>query len=68
MQEMVQEAVREGIILPRSDDEIATNIRSYIVARHGSNLKRGRSGSDLLVFFHAVSRFGMLCSCVCSAD
>ncbi len=33
MQEIVQEYVQNGVILPRSDDEIATNIRSYTVAR-----------------------------------
>ncbi len=33
MQEIVGEYVKEGIILPRSDDEIATNIRSYIIAQ-----------------------------------
>jgi len=34
MQLVVKKAVEEGIILPRSDDEIATNIRSYIVAKN----------------------------------
>ena len=34
MQKVVKKAVEEGIILPRSDDEIATNIRSYIVAKY----------------------------------
>ena len=33
MQQVVKKPVEEGIILPRSDDEIATNIRSYIVAK-----------------------------------
>ncbi|WP_236579205.1 N-acetyltransferase [Hydrogenimonas urashimensis] len=33
MQEIVRKEVEEGIILPRSDDELATNIRSYIVAK-----------------------------------
>ncbi len=33
MQSIVADAVKQGIILPRSDDEIATNIRSYIVAQ-----------------------------------
>ncbi len=32
MQEIVKNEVEEGIILPRSDDELATNIRSYTVA------------------------------------
>ncbi|BCD67998.1 N-acetyltransferase [Nitratiruptor sp. YY09-18] len=38
MQALVKEAVQEGIILPRSDDEIATNIRSYIVAKDGRKI------------------------------
>jgi len=29
MQQIAQNEVKKGIILPRSDDEIATNIRSY---------------------------------------
>ena len=33
MQRLVEAEVRSGVILPRSDDEIATNIRSYITAR-----------------------------------
>ncbi len=33
MQAIVAKEVEEGIILPRSDDEVATNIRSYIVAK-----------------------------------
>jgi amino-acid N-acetyltransferase len=32
MQAIVEKEVEEGIILPRSNDEVATNIRSYIVA------------------------------------
>ena len=32
MQQLVQPEVESGIILPRSDDEIATNIRSYTLA------------------------------------
>ncbi len=32
MQEIVQKEIKEGIILPRSDDEVATNIRSYLLA------------------------------------
>ena len=38
MQEIVQEYVQNGVILPRSDDEIATNIRSYTVAVDGGNI------------------------------
>ena len=33
MQKIVKEAVKDGTILPRSDDEVATNIRSYIIAK-----------------------------------
>ncbi|WP_353663251.1 N-acetyltransferase [Hydrogenimonas sp. SS33] len=33
MQAIVRKEVEEGIILPRSDDELATNIRSYTIAR-----------------------------------
>jgi len=32
MQAMVKEEVQSGVILPRSDDEVATNIRSYVLA------------------------------------
>ncbi len=32
MQALVAEQVKEGVILPRSDDEVATNIRSYTLA------------------------------------
>jgi len=32
MQRLVHKAVEEGVILPRSDDEVATNIRSYLLA------------------------------------
>jgi amino-acid N-acetyltransferase len=32
MQALAADLVEEGIILPRSDDEVATNIRSYTVA------------------------------------
>lgn len=38
MQELVAEDVNAGIILARSDDEIATNIRSYILAKEGDKL------------------------------
>lgn len=33
MQDIVKKEVEEGVILPRSDDELATNIRSYTVAK-----------------------------------
>ena len=32
MQQLVQDEVKNGIILPRDDDEVATNIRSYVLA------------------------------------
>ncbi len=38
MQELVRKDVQNGIILPRSDDEIATNIRSYILAVAGDRI------------------------------
>ena len=38
MQAIVAKEVEEGIILPRSDDEVATNIRSYIVAKDGDKI------------------------------
>ncbi len=31
MQSLVVEEVQSGVILPRSDDEVATNIRSYVL-------------------------------------
>ncbi len=34
MQELVANQVKEGVILPRSDDEVATNIRSYTLAKN----------------------------------
>ena len=38
MQYLVANEVKQGIILKRSDDEIATNIRSYILAFHDNLL------------------------------
>lgn len=38
MQKLVAPEVESGIILPRSNDEIATNIRSYYVAKDGEKL------------------------------
>jgi len=38
MQHIVKDAVNEGIILYRSDDEIATNIRSYVLAKRGDEV------------------------------
>ncbi len=33
MQEMVEQEVKDGIILERNEDEVATNIRSYVLAK-----------------------------------
>jgi len=33
MQKLVQKEVKDGIILQRSNDEVSTNIRSYILAK-----------------------------------
>jgi amino-acid N-acetyltransferase len=33
MQKLVVEEIKDGIILNRSDDEVATNIRSYVLAK-----------------------------------
>lgn len=38
MQSLVSPEVQSGIILPRSNDEIATNIRSYTLAYHEGEL------------------------------
>jgi amino-acid N-acetyltransferase len=38
MQKLVADEVREGIILARSDDELATNIRSYVLAKEAGYL------------------------------
>jgi len=38
MQELVNSEVKDGTILHRSVDEVATNIRSYILAKDGDNL------------------------------
>lgn len=38
MQKLVAPEIESGVILARSDDEIATNIRSYIVAIEGKKL------------------------------
>ena len=38
MQSLVQPEVESGVILVRSSDEIATNIRSYILAKNGDEL------------------------------
>lgn len=38
MQEMVKVEVKDGIILERNEDEVATNIRSYILAKEHNKL------------------------------
>ncbi len=38
MQKLIEPEVKEGIILPRSDDEVATNIRSYFTAKDDDKL------------------------------
>ena len=35
MQTMVVSEVKDGVILNRSEDEVATNIRSYVLAKRG---------------------------------
>jgi amino-acid N-acetyltransferase len=38
MQSLVKNEIREGVILKRSDDEVATNIRSYVLAKEEGRL------------------------------
>lgn len=38
MQMLVASEVKDGIILKRSEDEVATNIRSYVLAKEGEKL------------------------------
>ncbi len=38
MQSLVKEEVKNGVILARSDDEVATNIRSYVLAFKNNKL------------------------------
>lgn len=38
MQQLVAPEIESGVILPRSNDEIATNIRSYFIAMDGDKL------------------------------
>jgi amino-acid N-acetyltransferase len=38
MQELVLPEVKSGVILYRSDDEVANNIRSYVLAKEGEKL------------------------------
>ena len=38
MQKLVKPEVDDGIILPRNDDEMATNIRAYVVAKFNNKI------------------------------
>jgi amino-acid N-acetyltransferase len=38
MQALVVQEVKDGVILQRSDDEIATNIRSYVLAKESGKI------------------------------
>jgi len=38
MQMMVQSEVKDGVILERNEDEVATNIRSYVLAKDSGQL------------------------------
>ena len=38
MQNLVVDDVKNGIILARSEDEVSTNIRSYVLAKDGDNV------------------------------
>jgi len=38
MQSLVRNEVKDGIILNRTDDEIATHIRSYVLAKEGDKI------------------------------
>jgi len=38
MQELVKKEIKDGVILNRSEDEVATNIRSYILAKSGDKI------------------------------
>jgi len=38
MQELASESIKDGTILNRTDDEIATNIRSYVLAKEAGRL------------------------------
>ena len=38
MQSLVVDEVKEGVILKRSDDEVSTNIRSYVLAKEEGKL------------------------------
>ncbi|NLY04289.1 MAG: N-acetyltransferase [Campylobacter sp.] len=49
MQELVKPEVESGVILPRSDDEVASSIRSYILAFDG----------DILVGYAALKIYSL---------
>jgi amino-acid N-acetyltransferase len=38
MQKLVEDDVKNGIILERSEDEVSTNIRSYVLAKNGDEV------------------------------
>jgi len=38
MQKLVSQDVKDGTILARSDDEVSTNIRSYVLAKEGEKV------------------------------
>ena len=38
MQDLVASEVKEGIILDRAEDEVASNIRSYVLAKHDDKI------------------------------
>ena len=38
MQELVSQDVKDGVILERNSDEVATNIRSYVLAKDGEKV------------------------------
>jgi len=38
MQKLVTKEVKDGVILNRSEDEVATNIRSYVLAKDGDDI------------------------------
>jgi len=38
MQKLVSQDVKDGIILKRSEDEVSTNIRSYVLAKDGDRV------------------------------
>lgn len=51
MQFLVKEYVQDGIIIRRSDDELATNISSYILAR---NIKNNKIVAYCALHIHSI--------------